>query len=376
MKKLNVKTNLLDHSQAKIKLLGEYLKRYLSIISNDGYTEQINIYDLFCGQGLYENGGHGSPLVILKCVKDNFFTIINLRQNKLPKINCIFNDIDNTKTKILVDAIEEKKLHYNNIGSLTISNNDYQNEIKKLKLEFNKFKNEKAFVFIDPYGYKELKANDIKELISNHKKSEILLWLPIQFMYRFSDKETPEVLKNLIQDLNVRDEVKKSDTVWDFIYALKKGFQNYLGDNYFVDNFTLKKEENTVFCLYFFTSHIKAYEKMLESKWEIDTEEGRGWEYNGNLPSLFFEQKTNRLEELLKSYIKSGRRYNYDLYQFTLREGFLIKHTNEILCSLQENGFLDVILTESNNQARKKSFYIKYMKPDDVNKNKVYFNIK
>ena len=115
---------------------------------------------------------------------------------------------------------------------------------------------------------------------------------------------------------------------------------------------------------------------MLESKWEIDTEEGRGWEYNGNLPSLFFEQKTNRLEELLKSYIKSGRRYNYDLYQFTLREGFLIKHTNEILCSLQENGFLDVILTESNNQARKKSFYIKYMKPDDVNKNKVYFNIK
>ncbi len=376
MKKLNVKTNLLDHSQAKVKLLSEYLKRYLSIISNDGYTEQINIYDLFCGQGLYENEGHGSPLVILKSVKDNYFTIINQKSNKKPKINCIFNDIDITKTKILINAIDEKKLYYKNIGNLTISNNDYQEEIKKLKIEFNKFKNEKAFVFIDPYGYKELKANDIKELIGNHKKSEILLWLPIQFMYRFSDKETPEVLKNLILDLNINEEVKKSENVWDFIYSLKKGFQNHLGENYFVDSFTLKKEENTVFCLYFFTSHIKGYEKMLESKWEIDTEEGRGWEYSGNAPSLFFEQKTNKLEDLIKTYIKSGKRYNFDLYLFTLREGFLIKHTNEILTSLQNQGVLDVILTESETPARKKSFYIKYMKPDDDNKNKVYFVLK
>lgn len=101
MNKLNVKSNLLDHSEAKVRLLGEYLKRYLNIISNDGFTEKIYIHDLFCGPGEYENGGYGSPLVALKNVKDTYFSVINKRNNKLPKIDCIFNDIEESKTTIL-----------------------------------------------------------------------------------------------------------------------------------------------------------------------------------------------------------------------------------------------------------------------------------
>ncbi len=57
MAKKDVKTNLLNHSEAKVRILGEYLKRYLNIISNDGYTQLIKIFDLFCGEGIYENGG-------------------------------------------------------------------------------------------------------------------------------------------------------------------------------------------------------------------------------------------------------------------------------------------------------------------------------
>jgi len=40
MSKKDVKKNLLDHSKIKVRLLGEYLKRYLNIISNDGYTRE------------------------------------------------------------------------------------------------------------------------------------------------------------------------------------------------------------------------------------------------------------------------------------------------------------------------------------------------
>jgi len=40
--------------KAKVRLLGEYLKRYLNIIYNDRYTNRIKIYDLFCGGGLYK----------------------------------------------------------------------------------------------------------------------------------------------------------------------------------------------------------------------------------------------------------------------------------------------------------------------------------
>ena len=114
---------------------------------------------------------------------------------------------------------------------------------------------------------------------------------------------------------------------------------------------------------------------MLEAKWEIDTEQGRGWEYSGNTPSLFFEHKTNELEEKLKKYILEEKRYNYDIYEFTLRQGYLPKHTNEILDNLQKNNELTVLLY-SGEKARKKSFYIKYFKPKDVDKKKVYFIMK
>lgn len=81
MSKKDVKKNLLDHSEIKVRLLSVYLKRYLNIISNDGYTERIKIYDLFCGEGTYENNGEGSPLVILRAIKDLHFTGIARQSN-------------------------------------------------------------------------------------------------------------------------------------------------------------------------------------------------------------------------------------------------------------------------------------------------------
>ncbi|PSL42296.1 three-Cys-motif partner protein [Chitinophaga niastensis] len=372
MNKLDVKTNLLDHSEAKVRLLGEYVKRYLNIISNDGYTEVINMHDLFCGPGLYDNGGHGSPLVILKHVKQTYYTIIDKSSRKRPKINCYFNDLDKSKTEILNQSIKDGSLHYPVIGELNLSNNDYKVAVVDLKDRFEKFKNEKSFVFIDPYGYKELVAGDIQGLLGKHKKSEVLIWLPIQFMYRFADEGTPAVLKNFMTELGIMDEAKKTKNVWEFISLLNTGFQNFLGNAFFVDHFSLKKEENTVFCLFFFTSHIKGFEKMLESKWEIDTEQGRGWQYSGIIPSLFSEQKTNELEATLKSFLKTGRKYNSDVYEFVLRQGYLTKHATEVLSNLQKNGQLQVFLGNGT-AARKNSFYIKYHKPSDIDNKKVYF---
>lgn len=372
MNKLDVKTNLLDHSEAKVRLLGEYVKRYLNIISNDGYTEVIHIYDLFCGPGSYENGGHGSPLVTLKHVKETYFSIIEKSPRKQPKINCYFNDIDKSKIDTLNQSIKDNSLHYSSIGKLNLSNDDYKKAVADLKGCFEKFKSEKAFVFIDPYGYKELVASDIQGLLGKHKKSEVLIWLPIQFMYRFADEGTPPVLRNFMTELGIVDEAKKTSNVWEFISLLNKGFQNFLGNEFFIDHFSLKKEENTVFCLFFFTSHIKGFEKMLESKWEIDSEQGRGWQYSGIVPNLFSAHKTNELEDRLKVFLKTGRKYNLDVYEFVLRQGYLTKHATEVLSNLQKNGSLQVLLANGN-VARKNSFYIKYLKSTDVEAKKVYF---
>ena len=52
---------LLEHSQAKVRLLRTYLVNYLSVLTNATSVKRIRIFDLFCGRGIYDNDGEGSP---------------------------------------------------------------------------------------------------------------------------------------------------------------------------------------------------------------------------------------------------------------------------------------------------------------------------
>ena len=357
MPKIDVKKNLLDHSGVKVRLLGEYLKRYLNIISNDGYTERIKIYDLFCGEGLYENNGEGSPLVILRAVKDMHFVNV-AKQNKVPKIDCQFNDLDADKIQKVEKVVKERSLHYPSFGEIKYTSKDYIDEVKELSEILPKLKNQKAFIFIDPYGYKHIKASDLKTLLTKGK-SEVLLFLPTQFMYRFDSNGTPEALIDFIEELTEYKNWKVTDSVWEFIRQLQEAFRNYLGLKFYVDTFSIQKDPSTVFCLFFFSSHIKGFEKMLEAKWEIDTEQGKGWNFTGNQPSLFFEQKTNILEEKLNNFLKGQKRTNGEIYEFTLRSGFLPKHTNEIFYNWQQSGKL-YVFSKKELRVRKGAFYISY----------------
>ena len=233
---------------------------------------------------------------------------------------------------------------------------------------------QKAFIFIDPYEYKHIKANQIKSLMETGN-AEVLLWLPTQQMYRFASNGTPQALKDFIEDL-VQIEDWKSKNAWDFCSpALKTVFRIVWVTVILLIRLQFKKIKNTLYCLFFFSSHIKGFEKMLESKWQIDTEQGQGWDYAGNQPSLFHQQKTNPLEQKLKEFLKGGRRYNGETYEFTLRQGFLPKHCNEVFYNWQNSGLLKVALT-SEGKVRKGAFYIayKYYKDKEDNK-KVTFEL-
>lgn len=370
MIKKDSKKNLLNHSEAKVRLLGVYINKYLNIISNDGYTQKIRIYDLFCGEGVYDNGGYGSPVVVMKAIKDCYYSFLS-RNKRIPKMDVLLNDLNSAKVEKTKKFLAEKSYLNEEIVNVDFRSEDYKDLLKETTKEIAGIKNEKAFVFIDPYEYKHIKISHIKELMKN-KKTEVLLWLPTQFMYRFESNGTPTALKDFIEEIVPYKDWKKSGNVWSFINELKEGFQSKVPE-FFVDTFTIQKDSSTVFCLFFFTSHIKGFEKMLESKWDIDTESGKGWNYSPQL-GLFGGQETNKLAIALEEYLTTQKRSNADVFEFTLRLGFLPKHANEVLDSWQKELKLDVILANSE-KARKKSFYLNYKNYRD-NPNKVTFTLK
>jgi len=102
---------------------------------------------------------------------------------------------------------------------------------------------------------------------------------------------------------------------------------------------------------------------MLETKWEIDTEAGRGWKYSGIVQDLFSGHETNKFEELLIAYLKENNATNNAtngmLFKFTLRQGFLPKHLNQILRSLQNHDRI-LVVKKDKTKPRKGAFYVNY----------------
>ncbi|HSZ85752.1 MAG TPA: three-Cys-motif partner protein TcmP [Puia sp.] len=342
-----------EHSQAKVKLLGLYLDRYLNIISNLPYINGIKIFDLFCGEGLYSNGAHGSPLIILKALKDLYLN--RGTRTGPPQIDCNFNDIVPQKIEKLRNVVAEEELHKPFYGPLSYSTTDYTTKVVEVISIIEKLGQEKAFIFIDPYGYKHIKATQIKALLAS-KKSEVLMWLPIQFMYRFNE-ELP--VKDFIAELIPIDEWKQCQSPYEFIEKLTDAFRNFLGNDFFVDTFRIQKDASTVFSLFFFSSHIRGFEKMLEAKWEMDRKSGMQWTFKRDQPTLFDALDPHPFENILENYLRASPKTNLEIYKFTLHAGFLPKHAVEVLTSWQKSRILEVL---ENEIPLKKAgtFYINY----------------
>lgn len=359
---------MLDHSQAKVKLYGDYLAKYLKVIVQDGITKNIHFYDLFCGEGIYEDGAKGSPIIAIDKIRSCYATT-----EKMPKIEITFNDISSEVISKL-----KKSLGSSNIPEqceVHVENKDYLDIRVSVIHAIQKFQKEKAVIFLDPKGYKETSVSHIKEFLSTNK-TEVLVFLPTRDMYRFAgmSKEnitsSHEPLRQFMAEIFPKG-VPEFKSQIDFIAKVKEGLKNILA-GYYVDTFTLEREPGQFFCLFFFTSNIYGLEKMLETKWEIDSEQGRIWRYGYERNSTMFSgSEILNFPEKLRKFIRSGKRYNRDVYNFVLHEGFLPKHANEILRDWQLKDNLNVFNFDGST-GRKNAFYNTYQEYRDEPQ-KIYY---
>src|SRR5690348_14948792 len=96
---------LLDHSESKVKLYGRYLSIYLNVLARSP-IKRIYLFDLFCGEGIYRDGGKGSPVIALECIKGHYFA----NNRSCPDIFITFNDFgisDIEAGKLKIDRVKE-----------------------------------------------------------------------------------------------------------------------------------------------------------------------------------------------------------------------------------------------------------------------------
>lgn len=333
---------MMEHSKAKVELYERYLSIYLNILHRS-FINKIFIYDLFAGEGIYENNGKGSPIVAVNTIKDHYFS----NNKKCTDIKLFFNDsglsdIEPNIYKIDRIRIECDKTFQPENLEIEYHKKDFMTIKDVVLKEVNTLtESERALVLIDPYGYKDIDPDFIRELLFKGQ-TEIILFVPINFMYRFVDKSLKDddysagiPLRKLLIRLFENNQPDLSSEL-KFIESMKNKLKDFTAANY-VDTFTIERGKNRFFCLFFFTNHKKGFEKMLESKWKLDESNGRGFKIQGKSYDLFGGGVILDYEEKLIDFIKSHNPTNMELFDFGLENGYLPKHTNQLLSKYKES---------------------------------------
>jgi three-Cys-motif partner protein len=349
MKNINPKTNLLEHSEAKVALYGRYLSVYLTILHRAGFVKRIFLFDFFCGEGVYDNNAKGSPVIALDCIKNHYYS----NNNSIPNMTVWFNDIgmSDLEDGYKVDRVERirKSISIPSNVDVRFFKDDYRDIFPRAIELVQQTRDAKGLFFVDPFGYKMIKPLDIRQMLEIGN-TEVLLWLPIAQMYRFAgsamESQFPgsDPLREFLMELFGKN-LPAFHSAHDFVEQIKGRFRAYLRDlNSYVDTFTLERDATNIYCLFFFTRNIKGYEKIIEAKWQIDKDHGRGFTLE-KTPSFFSEIELSGYKQKVQAFIESSEyRTNDELLNFGLENGFLPKHTKSVLDNFDKaNIVVDVV---------------------------------
>jgi three-Cys-motif partner protein len=342
-----------DHSKAKIELYKRYLSIYLNIIARVDFIDKIHLYDLFAGEGIYENEEKGSPLIALQCIKDHYFS----NGKSCPNMEVYFNDhgqseIEPNKSKIDRIKFLAQKLFIPANVNINYKETGYNDIIPEVISALQNLpKNERALLFIDPWGYKEINPTELRTLLQN-RLTEILLFLPVYHMYRFADKAMNDgdkfpggrPLERFLSTL-FNEERPNTNSPLQFIDSLSNHFKAFLQIRY-TDTFVIERDKGNFFCLFFFTNHKKGYQKMLEAKWTLDENEGKGFIINDSPGQIGMFQvvETDNYIYKVKDFLKENSNVtNIELFEFGLSNRHLPKHTKMVLDKFKTQGILDVV---------------------------------
>ena len=133
-----------------------------------------------------------------------------------------------------------------------------------------------------------------------------------------------------IESPNLTSELK-------YISSLTSQFKQYL-DIKFCTSFSIERNRGHYFSLFFFTNNKKGFQKMLETKWKLDEQNGRVYKIavDKSQSSMFNIIEVSNYNELVFEYIKNNTAVtNLQLLDFGLDNGYLPKHTKSVLDNLK-----------------------------------------
>jgi len=210
---------LADHSEKKLELLRDYLVLYLQIVLANAQgkeIQQLTLIDGFAGGGIYQNRKLGSPLVILKAVKEAE-ALINLGREKPVQIVPVCYFIEQNK-----DAFACLEYNLREAGfaaclgqTIHLRQKDFETCLPEIlsdiRTRHNRGGNRTIF-FLDQCGYTEVPVRVIQNIDQQlNGRAEFIINFSITWLSDFFSEATVKNFDKTLGSLGLAGHVNTAE---------------------------------------------------------------------------------------------------------------------------------------------------------------------
>jgi three-Cys-motif partner protein len=328
----------------KLEIFENYAKEWLPTFIMSHPNNDLWIFDFFAGTGYDIKGTPGSPIRILQQIKNQTGNIFNKRT----RIRVCFNEFEEYKYKLLKNSTEEfisndsdlERLRNNNLLSIEYRNSDFAELFPKT---ISTIKSKPSLLYLDQNGMKFLADEYLLTLAELHT-TDFLYYLSSSYFIRFGD--------TIPFQTNLKIDVKRiKENPYKYIHKsileqLRERIPTH--SNLKLYPFTIKKGRN-IYGIIFGASHPRAFDKFLKTAWDKNNQNGEANfdiddDSNKQQLDLFEGQLPTKIEFFqnnLKDLILSKKiTTNKDAYDYTLEQGHLDKHANDIIKQMKKDGLI------------------------------------
>jgi three-Cys-motif partner protein len=336
------------HTEAKHKILENYLKAWFPILSSFDYG--VNYIDGFAGPGEYKNGEKGSPVVALEVA-------LNHTAEFKKGIKFIFIEQDQKRAENLSKKINELDLPKDFATSVVCGEFDKViNEILDNLEEKNRLISP-TFLFIDPFGFSGIPMTTIQRLLS-YNMVEVFINFSVDSINRFiGTEEAGEHIYELFGSKDSVDIIFKNSIV-----DLRDHYQIILEQSAkYVRYFEMRNRQNKpVYYLFFATNNHYGHLKMKEAMWKVDPEGDFKFSDRTDPDQIVLLEKNNDdilCEELQSKFhsetvtVKTIEEYVFD------KTAFIRKHMTAALKLAEVKEIIEVKEFKTDGKKRRKNTF-------------------
>ncbi len=343
-------------TRLKLRIFRAYIREWLPVFLSDGSRRCVNVFDFFAGPGADALGNMGSPLIILDETRRYYLTH---PVSSAVTLGLYFNDKDQEHAAQLRQRVGSPKTQER--WSIRVTSLDFSEALAE-HFPLISSKHSANLVILDQFGYKHMPPEVLCRL-ALCSATDLICFIPSSYVRRFARAEAPQ------RYLQVSPDDVSSVSARDAHRFVCDHYRRCLPPQteYYLAPFSIRDHAN-VYGLIFGSGCLYGLEKFLRVCWREDGITGEAnFAIDGDpvadpdgvlFPEYRVPKKRMEFEANLLEYLIGAHRTNRDVYRFSLENGFLPKHANEVLRSLQNTGRL--LVQGDQGPARKGSYYVSW----------------